>query len=122
MLGTSAYDHGLQGMVDFNVLLFGAFGHVEGHLLATSLGLPTWATLVTLLPRPVVAWAYHRLVSREEREMVERFGTDYADYRRVVPAYLPRRRDRTTHPAAADARHSLNRRRTTAKGDDPWNG
>lgn len=35
--------------------------------------------------------------------MLARFGTDYEDYRRVVPAHLPRRRDRTSHPAAADA-------------------
>lgn len=131
----------------------GSLGHVDGHLLGTLLGLPTWATLVvcqvgglmmaggvwimwkgwkqvhggggelitdglyarvrhpqyaglflvttgmlvqwptlvTFLMWPVLVWAYHRLAKREERAMVARFGDAYEEYRRLVPAYLPRR-------------------------------
>lgn len=88
MLESSTYDDGLWGMVVFNVLLFGAFavgflrprGRVDGP------------TLVTLLMWSVLVWAYHRLAMREEREMVDRFGDAHEAYRRLVPAYVPRRR------------------------------
>jgi len=42
-----------------------------------------------LLPFGLTAWT--RLV--EERELIERFGSDYAEYRKTIPAFWPRLRD-----------------------------
>ena len=42
-----------------------------------------------LLPLGLTAWV--RLV--EERELIERFGSGYAEYRKATPAFWPRPRD-----------------------------
>ncbi len=42
-----------------------------------------------LLPLGVIGWI--RLV--EERELIERFGRSYLDYRKRVPAFFPKLRD-----------------------------
>jgi len=41
--------------------------------------------------RLAVDRAYVRLARREEREMLERFGEEYGEYRRRVPMFFPRR-------------------------------
>jgi protein-S-isoprenylcysteine O-methyltransferase Ste14 len=39
---------------------------------------------------PILVFSYHRLASREERELEKRFGEEAAEYKRTVPAFIPR--------------------------------
>jgi protein-S-isoprenylcysteine O-methyltransferase Ste14 len=54
----------------------------------------TWVLLAFTFP------AIHLVVLLEERELRERFGAEYEEYRRRVPRYIPRR----TPPPARDRR------------------
>jgi protein-S-isoprenylcysteine O-methyltransferase Ste14 len=49
-----------------------------------------WPTIVTLLMFPVLVLVYAGLARSEERESVEEFGGVYEEYRRRVPAFIPR--------------------------------
>ncbi|HVL77326.1 MAG TPA: isoprenylcysteine carboxylmethyltransferase family protein [Noviherbaspirillum sp.] len=49
-----------------------------------------WPTLITLAMFPVLVWAYARLAKGEERDMLAEFGEEYEQYRRRVPAFIPR--------------------------------
>jgi hypothetical protein len=55
------------------------------------LGLATASgRLVVFAPFPFLfLWTYGRTVRAEERNLARRFGTEYADYRTRVPAFLP---------------------------------
>lgn len=55
---------------------------LNGNIFAIIFGL-------LILPFGLTAWV--RLV--EEKELLERFGTDYAEYRKSTPAFWPRPRD-----------------------------
>ncbi|HDL18626.1 MAG TPA: isoprenylcysteine carboxylmethyltransferase family protein [Bacteroidetes bacterium] len=49
-----------------------------------------WPTLITLIMWPILMFAYYRLSMREEREVENIFGDEYQNYRRQVPAFVPR--------------------------------
>ncbi len=51
----------------------------------------SWAALGSALIFSLGLWGWVRLV--EEKELVQRFGPSYADYRRRVPAFWPRPRE-----------------------------
>jgi protein-S-isoprenylcysteine O-methyltransferase Ste14 len=53
-----------------------------------------WPTLVTLVMFPVLVTMYVRLARREEREVREEFGEEYASYAANTPAFFPRPRRR----------------------------
>jgi len=60
-------------------------------LALVSLGfLLLWPTLTTLAMGPILLFSYHRLAGREERELEKRFGKEAAEYKRTVPAFIPR--------------------------------
>lgn len=48
-----------------------------------------WPTIPTLLLALLIAWFYVRLAKREERDLIERFGIQYEQYREVVPRFVP---------------------------------
>lgn len=48
-----------------------------------------WPTIPTLLLAPLIAWFYVRLAKREERDLIERFGIQYEQYREVVSRFVP---------------------------------
>lgn len=48
----------------------------------------TWTALAGALIYALVLWGWVTLV--EEKELIERFGPNYAEYRRRVPAFWPR--------------------------------
>lgn len=50
-----------------------------------------WPTVPTLVLFPFIVWAYRRLAVREERAMVEKFGTRYLEYQRTVPMFFPKK-------------------------------
>ena len=49
-----------------------------------------WPTLFTLLMFPVLLYMYHRLGKKEEELMIEEFGEQYLQYKKEVPAYIPK--------------------------------
>ena len=48
-----------------------------------------WPTLITLLMAPILIIRYIRLAKSEEREMLNKFGSTYALYRKETPGYVP---------------------------------
>ncbi len=48
-----------------------------------------WPTLLTLAMFPVLVLMYTRLARREETEMEDRFGEEYARYAEKIPRFLP---------------------------------
>ena len=48
-----------------------------------------WPTLPTLLMFPVLVWLYMRLARREEKEALEMFGEQYAQYAENTPRFIP---------------------------------
>lgn len=60
-------------------------------LFLISIGLMIqWPTLATLLLWPVMFMVYYRLAMKEERKMIELFGERYLEYKKSVPAFIPR--------------------------------
>lgn len=54
-------------------------------------GVVHWPTVFSLAAFPIVVVAYVLLARKEERQMVERFGNEYIEYRERVPMFLPDR-------------------------------
>jgi len=54
-------------------------------------GIVHWPTIVSVTAFPVIVLAYTMLARKEERQMVEKFGDEYLEYRRHVPMFIPRR-------------------------------
>ena len=76
------------------VLTKGVYSYVRhpqylGILLVTLGLLIQWVTIPTLIMWPILAFAYYRLARREEREMEQRFGEEYAAYKRKVRMFIP---------------------------------
>ncbi|MCJ7500393.1 isoprenylcysteine carboxylmethyltransferase family protein [bacterium] len=62
----------------------------SGIIMAAAGFLIQWPTLLTLILFPFVVTMYYRLAMREERDVEEKFKDEYQDYRRRVPAFVPR--------------------------------
>jgi len=62
-----------------------------GIFLAVFGQLIHWPTIPTLVLFPVIVWAYYRLSKREERQMIEEFGSAYEAYQQNVPMFFPKR-------------------------------
>ncbi|MDF1536032.1 MAG: isoprenylcysteine carboxylmethyltransferase family protein [bacterium] len=62
----------------------------SGIILAATGFLIQWPTLLTLILFPFVVVMYHRLATREEKDVEEKFKDEYRDYRGRVPAFVPR--------------------------------
>jgi len=60
-----------------------------GILLITLGLLIQWVTIPALIMWPILAFAYYRLAKQEESEMEQRFGEEYAAYKRRVPMFIP---------------------------------
>lgn len=48
-----------------------------------------WPTLLTVLMAPILMVAYVRLARREEKAVLEQFGSAYSDYASKTPAFFP---------------------------------
>jgi protein-S-isoprenylcysteine O-methyltransferase Ste14 len=64
-----------------------------GIFLAVFGQLIHWPTIPTVVLFPVIVWAYYRLSLREERQMIQQYGSVYETYRKDVPMFLPKRED-----------------------------
>jgi protein-S-isoprenylcysteine O-methyltransferase Ste14 len=63
-----------------------------GFLLIT-LGLNVmWLTIITLVMWPILAVLYWRLAKMEDKDMEEKFGEEFLEYKRKVPGFIPRLR------------------------------
>jgi protein-S-isoprenylcysteine O-methyltransferase Ste14 len=60
-----------------------------GFLLLTLGMLVQWVTLPTALMWPILTALYYRLAKEEEKELEERFGRKYLEYKREVPMFTP---------------------------------
>lgn len=48
-----------------------------------------WPSLSSVVMGAVLLFAYHRLAKREERELKAKFGQEFLNYKKEVPAYFP---------------------------------
>ena len=73
--------YGLVRHPQYSGLFIGLFGEGVVH----------WPTLFSVTLFPIIILAYTWLAYREERQMLERFGDEYRDYRQQVPMFFPGR-------------------------------
>lgn len=73
--------------------LYGLVRHPQytGIMLAVFGQIIHWPTIITLVLFPVIVLVYTRLARQEEKEMLDRFGAAYQEYRQRVPMFFPRR-------------------------------
>jgi hypothetical protein len=98
---------GRSGLIVLNVLIFASFlallpyrrisrernwrskGAFIGFLILFG-WLLHWPTLLTLILFPILVAVYYRLALREEAEMAAAFGTEYENYMKQTPRFIPR--------------------------------
>jgi methanethiol S-methyltransferase len=49
-----------------------------------------YTTVLTLIMWPALIVIYYRLARTEEKEVEEKFGEEYSQYKRKTPMFLPR--------------------------------
>ncbi len=60
-----------------------------------------WPTLLTLAMFPILVVMYVKLAKREERESQAAFGSQWDDYARRTPAFLPKLSSQKTQPTSS---------------------
>ena len=73
----------------------GLYSHIRhpqysGLFLITFGMMIQWPTMITLIMWPILMIVYYRLALKEERQMEAAFGDRYIEYKRRVPAFVPR--------------------------------
>lgn len=61
-----------------------------GFLLITGGWLIHWPTIPTIIMWPILVFLYYKLAKKEEKEMEERFGEKYREYKQSVPMFIPK--------------------------------
>lgn len=61
-----------------------------GMTLITVGFLIQWPTIITLAMWPFLMFLYYRLSKYEERKLENKFGQEFLDYKKRVPAFFPR--------------------------------
>lgn len=61
-----------------------------GFWLVTLGFLIQWPTIITLIMWPVLMILYYRLARREDKMLKQKFGKAFDEYKKTVPALLPR--------------------------------
>ncbi len=75
----------------YNLLRHPAYAALQFIAFGLALLDGSWAALAGALAFSLGLWGWVRLV--EEKELIERFGASYLEYRQRVPAFWPRLRD-----------------------------
>ena len=73
----------------------GVYAHVRhpqysGLFLITLGFLIQWPSILTFVMWPILMWTYYRLAMKEEKDVEKIFGKQYEEYRKKVPAFIPR--------------------------------
>ena len=73
----------------------GIYAHVRhpqysGLFLITLGFLVQWPSILTLIMWPILMWTYYRLAMKEEQDVEKQFGKAYLDYKKRVPAFIPK--------------------------------
>ena len=73
----------------------GVYAHVRhpqysGLFLITLGFLIQWPSILTLIMWPILMWTYYRLAMKEEKDVERQFGKVYLDYKKTVPAFIPK--------------------------------
>lgn len=82
-----------------NLVTDGVYGVVRhpqylGIIIGTAAFLIQWPTIITVAMWPILVYAYYRQALKEEREMEEKFGERYLQYKQRVPMLIPRLKPR----------------------------
>ncbi|MBS7619509.1 isoprenylcysteine carboxylmethyltransferase family protein [Candidatus Bathyarchaeota archaeon] len=72
--------------------LYGVVRHPQylGIMIVTTAFLIQWPTIITVAIWPILTYAYYRQTKKEERQMEERFGERYRQYKGRVSMLIPR--------------------------------
>ena len=79
---------------DHKLATTGPYAHVRhpqyaGFILIMLGFLFQWPTIITLIMFPILVTMYVKLARREEREVLEEFGEQYARYAAATPEFIP---------------------------------
>jgi protein-S-isoprenylcysteine O-methyltransferase Ste14 len=85
----------IYGAKGGKLLTEGVYSYVRhpqysGLFLITIGFLIQWPSLTTLIMWPILIFAYYKLAMREERDVEKQFGQEFLEYKRKVPAFIPR--------------------------------
>lgn len=72
--------------------VYGVVRHPQylGLIIATGAFLIQWPTIVTVAMWPILVYAYYHQAKKEERQMEEKFGETYRQYKQRIPMFIPR--------------------------------
>ena len=126
ILITSAWGVLYQAQITRTVAMGGPYAWVRhpqylGFALIMFGFLLQWPTLITLVMFPILATMYVRLARREERQVMVEFGEQYARYRMVTPAFIPRfgrKRHRATYFSPQGAAEDCDRNALTGRDSE----
>lgn len=87
----------------------GPYEHVRhpqyaGFIIIMTGFLFMWPTILTLAMYPVLIIVYTKLAKQEERLVRNEFGTDYDNYARCIPAFLPHFKSCSYRPISSNGR------------------
>ncbi len=84
----------IYGAKGNNMVTKGVYSRIRhpqysGLFLITIGFLVQWPSFTTLIMWPIMIFAYYRLAIREEGDVTKRFGQEYLEYKKRVPAFIP---------------------------------
>jgi protein-S-isoprenylcysteine O-methyltransferase Ste14 len=84
----------IHSAADKRLVTEGVYKHVRhpqylGFLLITTGLLIQWTTIPAVVMWPVLVASYYRLAGEEEKEMEQKYGKAYLDYKRRTPMLFP---------------------------------
>lgn len=62
----------------------------SGIFLITIAFFIQWPSLTPLIMWPILIFAYYGLAKKEEKELEKQFGQEFLEYRKRIPAFIPR--------------------------------
>lgn len=79
-----------QKLVTEGVYSYVRHPQYSGLFLVTIGLLIQWPSFTSLIMWPILMFAYYRLAMREEKDVEKIFGKQYEEYRKKVPAFIPK--------------------------------
>jgi protein-S-isoprenylcysteine O-methyltransferase Ste14 len=79
-----------ENLVTESVYSYVRHPQYDGLFLITIGFLIQWPSLTTVIMWPILIFAYYRLAMREEGDIEKQFGKEFLEYKKRVPAFIPR--------------------------------